>query len=284
MTGGAEPLVRRRNRAAVLGSPIAHTLSPVLHRAAYAALGLDWSYDVIECDGPALPGLMPRLVGSSYAGLSLTMPLKRAVLPLLDTVDDAAAALGAVNTVVVGDDGLRGYNTDVSGVVVSLAELGVQVDGASVVMLGAGGAARAVLAGLAQVGGRSVTVYVRDPTRGAALVALGERLQVAVAVEPWERAAAGAQAADLLISTVPAGAADGIAAGRWSGSTAVFDLVYAPWPTRLGATALAAGAPVVGGLPMLVAQAAEAVRLMTGCEPPLAAMRAAGEKALAARA
>lgn len=283
MTGGAEDLVRRRNRAAVLGSPIAHTLSPVLHRAAYAALGLDWSYDVIECDGLALPGLMPRLVGSSYAGLSLTMPLKRAVLPLLDSVEDAAGALGAVNTVVVGDDGLRGYNTDVTGVVVSLTELGVEVDGASVVMLGAGGAARAVIAGLAQVGGRSVTVYVRDPTRGAALVALGERLQVAVAVEPWERARAGAQVADLLISTVPAGAADVLAGAGWSGSAAVFDLVYAPWPTRLGAAALKAGAPVVGGLPMLVAQAAEAVRLMTGCEPPIAAMRAAGEEALAAR-
>lgn len=273
-----------RNRAAVLGSPIAHSLSPVLHRAAYAVLGLDWRYDVIECDGPALSALMPRLAGSRYAGVSLTMPLKRAVLPLLDTVEDFAAALGAINTVIVGEDGLRGYNTDVTGVVESLAELGISVDTASVVMLGAGGAARAVLAGLARLGGRSLTVYVRDTTRGAALVALGERLQVAVAVELWERAAAGARAADLLISTVPAGAADAIAADGWSASTAVFDLVYAPWPTRLGAAAGEAGAPVIGGLPMLVAQAAEAVRLMTKCEPPVAAMRAAGEAALAARA
>lgn len=284
-----------RNRAAVLGSPIAHTLSPVLHRAAYRALGLDWSYDVVECGRTELSVVVPRLASSSYAGLSLTMPLKQAVLPLLDAVDPSADLLGAVNTVVVGDGGTEGHNTDVAGVVASLQELAVPVRDASVVLLGAGGAARAVLAGLGQLGGRSVTVYVRDTSRGAALASLGNRLGVSVAVGTWDDAVQGLAVADLLVSTVPRGAADGLAtaiAGSWAGHrraaawrarTAVFDLVYAPWPTRLAAAAAAAGAPVVGGLPMLVAQAAEQVRLMTGLEPPVAVMREAGEAALARR-
>ena len=272
-----------RTRAAVLGSPIAHSLSPVLHRVAYEALGLDWGYDAIECGADELRVVLPRLVGSSYAGLSLTMPLKRAVIPLLDSIDDAAGALGAVNTVIASDEGTRGYNTDVDGVVASLRELGVDVSAASVVLLGAGGAARAVLAGLKALGGRSVSVYVRDTTRGAGLVALGERLGVAVAVERWSMANPGVRVADLVVNTTPPGAADGLADKGWPPGAAVFDVVYAPWPTRLAEVARGAGAAVIGGLPMLVAQAAEAVRLMTGLEPPVAQMREAGERALAQR-
>jgi len=112
-------------KAAVLGSPIAHSLSPALHRAAYTALGLtDWSYQAIECDQAALPALLAGC-GPDWAGLSLTMPLKRAVLPLLDRTDPVAADVGAANTVVFGDGGRHGYNTDVPGMIAALAGAGL---------------------------------------------------------------------------------------------------------------------------------------------------------------
>lgn len=266
--------------AAVLGSPIRHTLSPALHLAAYAELGLDWTYDVIDCPEAELPGRWAELAGT-YAGLSLTMPLKRAVLPLLDRSDETVALVGACNTVVFGSDGAVGYNTDVRGVVVALAGLGR--DWRAAVVLGGGGSARAVLAGLAEVGCGPVTVCLRDPGRGAGLLELGERLGLAVTVQPWAAAAGLARAVPLVVACTPAGGTDGLAASGWPAATALFDVLYAPWPTALGAAALAAGAPVVGGLPMLVAQAAEQVRLMTGRTAPVGAMAAAGEAALAAR-
>lgn len=267
--------------AAVLGSPIAHTLSPALHRAAYVELGLNWTYDVIDCPEAELAGRWAEL-GGTYAGLSLTMPLKRAVLPLLDRAEETVALVGACNTVVFGTDGSVGYNTDVRGVVAALALLpGGGWDAA--VVLGGGGSARAVLAALAEVGCGPVTVCLRDVSRGAALVSLGERVGLPVTVEPWAAAAGVVRAVPLVVACTPAGATDQLAAGGWSAATALFDVLYAPWPTALGAAVLAAGAPVTGGLPMLVAQAAEQVRLMTGRPAPLPVMAAAGEAALASR-
>jgi shikimate dehydrogenase len=271
-------------RAAVLGSPIAHSLSPVLHRAAYAALGLDWRYDAVECDEAALPSTLDRLA-ATHAGLSLTMPLKRAVLGLLDSVDPLARRIGAANTVVFGNRAeRRGYNTDVAGAVAALDELGVGMGAAAgedMVLLGGGGAARAVLAALAQTGWRQVTVVARDPRRAVPLGELGAELGIAVELAPWPEASALVGRAPLVVSSVPAGAADALAED-WPAYAALFDLVYAPWPTPIAAAARDAGAPVVGGLAMLVAQAAEQVRLMTRREPPLAEMRAAGERALRA--
>ncbi len=274
---------RPRDRAAVLGSPIAHTLSPTLHRAAYRALGLPWAYDVIECDARGLAALVPRLRGSAYAGLSLTMPLKRAVIPLLDRMAGDAALVDAVNTVVLGPEGAVGHNTDVRGVVDAVSELAVPVAGRPVALLGGGGAARAAVAGLAQLAPGPVTVVVRDVIRARPLVALGERLGVVVHARPWAEAAEVVRGVALVVSTVPAGSTDDLARDSWSRDVALFDVVYAPWPTALGVAAAAAGAPVVGGLPMLVGQAAEAVRLMTGRQAPVEAMRAAGEEALARR-
>ncbi len=273
-------------RAAVLGSPIAHSLSPVLHRAAYRALGLDgWDYGRYEVDEAALPGFLDRIAGDEvpWAGLSLTMPLKRAVLPLLDTVGAAAASVQAVNTVVLGTDGRRGgENTDIPGMVAALRERGVErVESAAV--LGAGATASSALAALAQVCSGPVTVHVRGAARAAEMREWGERLGVEVRTAPWS-AAAEAFAAPLVIATTPAGATDELAAAVPAAPGTLFDVLYEPWPTALAAAWSARGGAVVGGLDLLVHQAVLQVELMTGRSPaPLAAMRAAGEAALAAR-
>lgn len=260
-------------RAAVLGRPIAHSLSPVLHRAAYAALGLtDWRYDPVECAEADLAEFLGRL-GSEWVGLSLTMPLKRTVLTLADEVSALAREVGAANTLLLRRGCRRADNTDVAGISAALREAGV-TGPAQVVLLGAGGTAQAALAALRELGVPRPTVLVRDPARAADLGAAGQRLGVRPAIRGWADAPAAADA-DLVISTVPAGAADALAALPWGPGTTLLDVVYAPWPTPLAAAAAAAGCRVVSGLAMLLHQAAAQVRLMTGQEPPVAAMRAA---------
>jgi shikimate dehydrogenase len=275
--------------AAVLGSPIAHSLSPVLHTAAYAALGLDgWTYTAIECDEAGLPALIASRdsagPGSRWAGLSLTMPLKRAVLPLLDHTEPLAIEVGGANTVVFADGQRHGYNTDVPGLVAALAEAGVtSPPGATI--LGAGATACAALAALRAMGLAAAVVQVRDQARAGDLLAAARRLGLAVELRPF-----GSQArdGDLLISTVPAGAADFYAeraVDPRARPSAVLDVVYHPWPTPLAAAAAQAGVIVVSGFDLLVHQAARQVELMTGLEPaPLAAMRTAGHSELARRA
>lgn len=272
-----------RNRAAVLGSPIAHSLSPVLHRAAYAALGLtDWSYDRFEVDEAALPAFVAGL-DASWAGLSLTMPLKRAIIPLLDGISDTAASVEAVNTVVFTDDGRRlGDNTDIPGMVAALAERGVEkVESAAV--LGAGATASSALAALAQVCAGPVTAYVRSAARADEMRGWGERLGVDVRIADWS-AAAEALSAPLVVATTPAGTTDALAAEVPERPGTLFDVLYEPWPTALAAAWSGRGGEVVGGLDLLVHQAVLQVEQMTGRAPaPLRAMRIAGERALEAR-
>ncbi|MFC8174728.1 shikimate dehydrogenase [Streptomyces sp. NPDC057235] len=270
-------------RAAVLGSPIAHSLSPVLHRAAYAELGLhDWSYERFEIDEAALPGFVDGLDGS-WAGLSLTMPLKRAVIPLLDGISDTAASVEAVNTVVLHEDGRRtGDNTDIPGMIAALRERGVEkVEAASV--LGAGATASSALAALARVCAGPVTAYVRSEARAEEMRGWGERLGVDVRTADWDRAAEALDA-PLVIATTPAGTTNALAAAVPDAVGTLFDVLYDPWPTPLAAAWSDRGGKVVGGLDLLVHQAVLQVELMTGRAPaPLAAMRAAGEEALTAR-
>lgn len=272
---------RTTGRAAVLGSPITHSLSPVLHRAAYAELGLDgWTYERHEVTEDGIAGFLAGL-DTSWAGLSLTMPLKRAVIPLLDGISETAASVEAVNTVVFGPDGRRsGDNTDIPGMIAALEERGVHsVESATV--LGAGATASSALAALARLCKGGVTAYVRSEERARQMRRWGERLGVEVRTADWARAAEGLRA-PLVISTTPSGATDGLAQAVPATGGTLFDVLYDPWPTALAA---AWHGPVLGGLDLLVHQAVLQVELMTGCRPaPLAAMRAAGEQELRSRA
>ncbi|MFB7408632.1 shikimate dehydrogenase [Streptomyces sp. NPDC056202] len=273
----------RHHRAAVLGSPIAHSLSPVLHRAAYAALGLDdWSYERFEVDEAGLPGFV-RELDDSWAGLSLTMPLKRAIIPLLDGISDTAASVEAVNTVVLREDGRRvGDNTDIPGMLAALRERGVEkVESAAV--LGAGATASSALAALARICDGPVTAYVRSEARAEEMRGWGERLGVEVRTAAWDDAAE-AFASPLVIATTPAGTTNALAGAVPDAAGTLFDVLYDPWPTALAAAWSDRGGKVVGGLDLLVHQAVLQVEQMTGVpRAPLAAMRAAGEQALAAR-
>ncbi|MFE4653698.1 shikimate dehydrogenase [Streptomyces sp. NPDC056707] len=270
-------------RAAVLGSPIAHSLSPVLHRAAYAELGLDhWSYDRFEIDEAALPGFVEGL-DSTWAGLSLTMPLKRAIIPLLDSISETASSVEAVNTVVFTENGRRiGDNTDIPGMIAALRERGVEkTDSAAV--LGAGATASSALAALSDICTGPVTAYVRSRERGDEMRGWGERLGVDVRIADWADAEQALRA-PLVIATTPAGATDSLAGAVPDAPGTLFDVLYEPWPTGLAATWSARGGAVVGGIDLLVHQAVLQVEQMTGHAPaPLAAMRRAGEEALAAR-
>ena len=256
--------------------PIAHSLSPVLHHAAYAALGLaGWHYGRFAVDEAGLPGFVAGR-GPEWAGLSLTMPLKRVALRVADAVDPAAAAIGAANTLVRGDAGWHAANTDVDGIVATLRETGVTRVGRGVV-LGAGGTAQAALAALARLGETAPTVLVRDPARAGALRATAERLGVTPRVVGGfpDAAVLDRGAADVVVATMPAGAADALAGTAWAPGTVVLDVVYAPWPTALASGAAAAGCRVASGLDVLLHQAVAQVALMTGRPGPVAAMRAA---------
>lgn len=280
---GPDPSPRSAGRrAAVLGSPIAHSLSPVLHRAAYRALGLsEWTYDRFEVGEGGIGGFLSEL-GPEWAGLSLTMPLKRAVIAELDRVTGTAAAVEAVNTVILGEDGSRtGDNTDIPGMVAALRERGIeQVPRAAI--LGAGATASSALAALAVVCTGEVTAYVRGSARADQMRSWGERLGVLVRTADWSDAA-DALRAPLVVATTPAGATDALAGAVPAAPGTLFDVLYDPWPTPLAAQWTQRGGPIVSGLDLLVHQAVLQVEQMTGHPAPLTAMRAAGESALADR-
>ena len=272
-------------RAAVLGSPIEHSLSPVLHAAAYRILGLAWSYQAIECNELQLPAVLSGL-DESFIGLSLTMPLKRAILPLLDDMSELARAVGAANTVLF--EGLgpflrrRGENTDVPGMVAAIKAIRPDAVGRAVI-LGAGGTAAAALAALREFGVERPTVVVRNRERAGELLEAAGRLGVSPELVDWPGAAALA-GAELVISTVPAGAADSLAQDSPLGpGQLLFDVLYEPWPTPFAEAGQASGAQVIGGLELLVWQAAFQVELMTGRPAPVDAMRSAGQAALGSR-
>ena len=272
-------------RCAVLGSPISHSLSPILHRVAYKWLGLAWRYDAYEVDEASLPGFMARL-DASWAGLSVTMPLKRAVIPLCDGVSDLASRVEAVNTVVFGPDGVRfGDNTDVPGMVAALREAGVTSVPAATV-LGGGATAMSSVAALVQVCGGRVDVYVRSTRRMTEIAATADPLGADVSIRSWDDAAR-ALSSPLVISTTPAGVVDPLAELVPDNPGVLFDVVYDPWPTPLAAAWKARGGVVIGGLDQLVHQAVPQVELMTGLdvgrEQLVKLMRAAGQEALAAR-
>jgi shikimate dehydrogenase len=283
-----EPVVHEAVlNAAVLGSPIAHSLSPVLHRAAYEALGLEqWRYAAHEVGEEAF---LPFVAGldETWRGLSLTMPLKELAFDVASDVSPVALATGAVNTLVRRATGeWDAHNTDVHGIVAALA--GAAGPGAagltSATVLGSGATARSALAALARLGVRHVRLAVRAQARPATL-RLAADLGVEVEQVPLSQWAevTGTDEPVLVVSTLPTGAgraAAEVLAGRHLHGT-MLDVVYADWPTPLARGGATAGLEVVSGLDMLVHQAGEQVRLMTGREAPLEAMFAAAHEAVA---
>lgn len=274
-------------RCGVWGSPVAHSLSPTLHRAAYAALELDWSYGARETTAEELPALVAGL-DASWRGLSLTMPLKEAGLALCTRASDVARAVGAVNTLIVdGAEGPVGDNTDVSGFASAWREAGIDAVGQAIVV-GAGATARSAVAALAAEGCRDLVVVAREPARAGAIVALAERLGVPVTVARIADTDRPGRAAGLLVSTIPATAQTGVTRAALGDlvaqADAVCDVGYGPRDTPLVTAARQAGLRCATGFGLLLHQAARQIELMTGAAvAPLEQMRAAGLAELARR-
>jgi shikimate dehydrogenase len=267
-------------RCAVLGDPVEHSLSPALHRAAYVALGLDWTYDAVRVPAGRLAAFLAGL-DAEWRGLSLTMPLKREAMALLTSQDVWAARAGAANTLLLDAGGVHGLNTDVPGAVAALREA-TTASLERAVVLGGGATATSVLLALAELGCRQAVLAVRDAARARETVEALGRHPHAPSIETVPIGGLAAVAADVVVSTVPAPAQTGALLTALADVPVVFDVVYDPWPTPLAAAAAASGRVLVGGLDLLLWQAVDQVRAMTGrFDVPVAAMRAAGEAGLA---
>jgi shikimate dehydrogenase len=267
-------------RCAVLGDPVEHSLSPVLHRAAYTDLGLDWTYDAVRVPAGGLAAYVEGL-GAEWRGLSLTMPLKREVVPLLTSRDSWTEISGAANTLLLdGEGGRHGLNTDVPGAEAALAGA-TEARLRSALVLGGGATAASVLLALAERGLERATLAVRDPGRATdslAAVARHPRAPTLTVVRLGDLAPADA---DVLVSTVPADAQTDDVLRALGDVAVVFDVVYDPWPTPLVTAARADGRTVVDGLDLLLWQAVDQVRAMTGrFDVPVDTMREAGSRAL----
>lgn len=275
-------------RAAVLGTPITHSLSPVLHQAAYDALGLtNWVFERHELGVTQLAQFLGGL-DDQWRGLALTMPLKERALELCGRASDLAMGTGAANTLIHKGGSWDADNTDVWGVRAALLEAGVVAGtGGVAVLLGSGATARSALAACSALGIDEVVFGVRDQVRPETMQQAAHADLRTSAVPLADVASVLADAA-VTISTLPPGGADSVAdallLGGRSGAGVLLDVVYAGWPTPLAAAAAHAGLTVVPGIEMLIHQAAEQVRLMTGLAAPLTAMQAAGRAAHAAQA
>jgi shikimate dehydrogenase len=260
-------------RAAVLGSPIAHSRSPQLHLAAYRALGLtDWTYDRIECTADELPSLVGGF-GPEWVGVSVTMPGKFAALRFADERTIRAELVGSANTLVRTDAGWRADNTDVDGVTGALGAAleGNPSDVERAAVLGSGGTAPAALVGLVELGTADVSIVSRNREKAEPLLALGARLGVSVR---WVALGTPLGDVDAIINTLPASVAAEHAA-TVSGAWLLLDAIYEPWPTPLAEVVAAAGGRVISGLEMLLHQAFDQVEQFTGCPAPKEAMSAA---------
>lgn len=267
----------RRRRTGVVGSPVAHSLSPVLHEAAFRVLDLTgWTYERVEADERGLPALVASL-DESWVGLSVTMPGKRAALEVATTATDRALAVGAANTLVRNDSGgWRADCTDVEGVVGALrvADRYVPSDDATGLVLGAGGTACAAIAGLGELGVRSIDVVVREPLRAAAAVRCAEKLGITVEVRRWDEVDFGAlaEAASVVVNTAPASAIERHVT-ELASAPCVLDVIYHPWPTVLAEEVTYRGGRLATGLDMLLHQAFGQFEQFTGRPAPQEAMR-----------
>ena len=255
-------------KAAVLGSPIAHSRSPQLHLAAYRALGLDWSYERILCTAHELPSLVGSL-GPEWVGLSVTMPGKFVALKVADERTSRAELLGSANTLVRTPTGWRADNTDVDGVTGALQ--GVEAERAAV--LGSGGTAPAVIAGLSALGVQDISIIARNRDKVTPLLELGKRCGVATR---WVALGTPLHDVGVVVNTIPADVAAQYA-DTVATAPVLLDAIYDPWPTPLAEAFSAAGGRVISGLQMLLNQAFAQVEQFTGRPAPKEAMIAALE-------
>lgn len=274
MVPGQRGTVCVSRRAAVLGHPISHSKSPALHTAAYARLGVDIGYSAIDVTVAGLPAFMESLrAEDSWCGLSVTMPLKSAMVREVDEVRGAGALLGVINTVVFEYDGgavrRAGYNTDVAGIVESVRYAGVATTPHAAI-LGGGGTSAAAVAAVHELGADHVDVFVRDAGRAGDAEAAAAAVGISLSVRPLTEAATAVAGTDLVISTFPPRAADDLAeelaALPGTGAGVLLDVAYDPWPSRIAEAWRGHGGAVVPGLEMLMYQAAEQIRLFSGCD------------------
>lgn len=263
-------------RVGLIGWPVAHSVSPAMHNAAFRALGLDWQYDLLPTPPERFAAAIAEWIAAGYRGFNVTIPHKGAALrlPQVRAIGPAAEAIGAANTLIVGPDGtLTADNTDWRGFADDLAARGIAVEGARCVVLGTGGSARAVIFALRARGAAAITSISRSPDGRDNVAGYGDLDRLA-------------PAADLIVNCTPVGMSPDVAASPWPedvpfpAGAALVDLIYNPPVTRLMAQARAAGAQTVGGLGMLVRQGALAFERWTGIAPPLEVMREAARRAL----
>jgi shikimate dehydrogenase len=281
-----------QTRLAVLGHPVAHSLSPRLHAAAYGVLGLDWTYEAVDVTEEALPEFVAAR-DASWRGLSLTMPLKRAILPLLDSRDAVVNLAGGANTVLFddasGSRAVRGFNTDVFGVREAFVAAGVDKLG-TVHLLGGGATASSALVAAGQLGAKRSTISVRNPLKAIALAQLGRSLGMDVTVHALgdETAELPKGTPDAVISSLPGGAPveESLFSERVRARAVLFDVAYDPWPSPL-AQLWGPGATVISGIDMLLRQAVAQIRIFVAGDPDvelpdeesvLRAMRAAANR------
>ena len=257
-------------QAAVLGSPVSHSLSPVLHNAAYRALGLDHTYSAIETAESDLGNFL-KSADANWLGVSLTMPLKEVAFEFADTCDELAMLTGAINTLVFGSE-IKAFNTDVLGLGDALSEAGTKQVSTGVIF-GSGATARSALVALQKLGATEVNCVARNVADVERMSKVAKEIGVSfihtsVSDSSW-------LTADVVVNTTPMGALDEIAREVYSPVGLLLDVVYNPWPTQLAASWSVTGGTIVSGLTMLLHQAGHQVTLMTGKPAPIAQMREA---------
>jgi len=267
-------------RCSVLGDPVAHSLSPVLHGAGYAAVGLDWWYGAVRVPAGEMPAFLASL-GEDWRGLSVTAPLKREALAIADAASDRALLAGAANTLVRVGEEWHADNTDLPGAVAAVRE---RYDGAVTAgtIVGAGATAASTGLALCELGATRVRLLARDPSRAEETVEAVRRHPSGPEVEV-RPLTTGDVVGEVVVSTIPADAQTAATVELSASAAVVFEVVYDPWPTPLARRAAERGQVVVGGLDLLVHQAALQFTAFTGVPAPLAAMRQAGEDELRAR-
>jgi len=278
---------------ALLGHPVAHSISPAFQQAALDELGIDATYQAWDTPPDSLPSAIERLRSGSVLGANVTVPHKVEAMRLVDQPDGLCELVGAANTIVNRDGRLHATNTDVAGVLSALESAGAELKGKNIVVIGAGGAARAVVVAMRRAGAAQVTVVNRTEERARALVALGgteldvRSCSLDIEAAPLHAAMGAAhvvvQSTSLGMLHGPDESATPIPVELFRPWQMAFDLVYVPEQTPFLAAASQAGATAVGGLSMLVHQGAESLRLWTGQEPPLPVMFDAARAALTDR-